>query len=358
MRTLVFWGDAPLSRARARAAAGDLILLWGRREAGGEDGPLKSADWSEDKGARVEAAVTEWTRAIAEAPLLEGRPLRDLFHWEGLSLWPLVEHFFLGMDSAAAGCVRLVESFGIVFETELPDEVEAVGLREDEIRLLDRCCTAKGVLFQGEPPRRGGRAPAGAQRRDPLSLFGRMRAAFRAPRKVEAGAVVLVRPESAPGESGDATPQLPTEELEALTVTVVGGQDGLAPESALDGAARQAIRNAEAVFHEVLETLKDAPSTMAAFRHDDVSFADLAAAPDLDAILGGVLPRAVRRAEGVRALLRSTSPRALCARADDLLVLHAGRLAGLPVDAFSDAGDALRVLRGLDASSREAGMVG
>ena len=86
----------------------------------------------------------------------------------------------------------------LVFETELPDEVEAAGLRDDEVRLLERCCTAKGVLFQGEALRRGGKAAMGTRGRDGPSLVGRMRrlgSALAPPRpRVETGTVVFVWP--------------------------------------------------------------------------------------------------------------------------------------------------------------------
>ena len=362
MRTLVFWGDAPLARARARAEQGDLILLWGRPDAGPDEPAFKTADWGPEKAARIEAAVTEWTRMVAEKPLLEGRPFRELFSWEGLSLWPLVERFFLGSTSAAAGCVRLVEAFGLVFETELPDEVEATGLREDEVRLLERCCTAKGVLFQGE------RAAAGRTRFPGHSKPGRAVPARSPPRPgirsraiAEAGSghrrVRAAR--SRAGREGRGARALLVQEARGdLRITVVGGEDGLAPETLLDGEARRAIRSAEDAFHKTFETLREAPATVAAFRYDDVGFADLAAVPDLDAVLRGLLARAVRRAEGLRALLRRASPCALCADASDVLALHAGRLAGVPVEAFSGAEDVARVRHALEAAAREAGMVG
>ena len=364
MRTLVFWGDAPLARARARAEQGDLILLWGRREGEGEEPRLKSADWSEERAARVETAVAEWTRAVAEKPFLEGRPFREIFRWEGLSLWPRVERFFLSPDSAAAGCVRLVEAFGLVFETELPDEVEATGLRDDEVRLLERCCTARGVLFQGVARRRAPRVAGGTRGAGALSLVGRMRALGSAlsPKKpkMEPGALVFVRPEGGADETGDAFERLlrvAREEME-LRVTVVGGEDGLGLVNLLDGEARRAVRAAEDAFQKALDLLREAPSTVAAFRHDDVAFADLAAAPDLEAVMKGLLPRAVRRGEGLRALLRTTSPKALCASAGDAVALHAGRLAGVPVEAFAGAQDGPRVLHALRSAARGAGMVG
>ena len=86
----------------------------------------------------------------------------------------------------------------LVFETELPDEVEAAGLRDDEVRLLERCCTAKGVLFQGDALRRGGKVAMGTRGRG-WPLPGRPDAQARIRpvaerRKVETGTVVFVRP--------------------------------------------------------------------------------------------------------------------------------------------------------------------
>ena len=361
MRTLVFWGDAPLARARARAERGDLILLWGRRDLRPDEPAFKTADWGAEKAARIEAAVTEWTRMVSEKPLLEGRPLRELLSWEGLSLWPLAERFFLGPTSAAASCVRLVEAFGLVFETEMPDEVEAAGLGEDEVRLLERCCTARGVLFQGGGPRRAGRVSTATPSQGGFSLVGRIRAlgaALVPPRKLETGTVVFVRPEAGAGHASEALERLVQDARGKLPMAVVGGDDGLVPESLLDGEARRAIRSAEDALRKTFDTLKEAPATVAAFRHDDVGFADLAATPDLDAMLLGVVAPAVRRAEGLRALLRRSSPRALCALASDHLCLHAGRLASVPVEAVSGPEDGARAWRALEAAAREAGMVG
>jgi hypothetical protein len=341
-----------------------VVLLWGRREAGGEGATFKSADWSAERAARVETAVVEWTHAVAERPLLEGRPFRQLFDWEGLPLWPLVQRFFLSPGSVAAGCVRLVEAFTLVFETELPDEVEAVGLREDEVRLLERCATAKGVLFQGEAQRRPRRASSVTRAWDAVSVGDRMRALRSAlsPQRSKGGTgtIVFVRPEDPATETASTLGRLlrvAREEM-GLLVTVVGGEDGLEPESLLDDEARRAARAAEEAFSKALGVLQKAPATVAAFRHDDVGFADLAAAPDLEALLAGLLPHAVRRGEGLRALLRSKAPRALCAASDDAMALHAGGLAGVPVVAFADAKDGPRVLHALEAAARGAGMVG
>ena len=144
----------------------------------------------------------------------------------------------------------------------------------------------------------------------------------------------------------------------SLPVTVLGGEDGIDPASLLDAASRRAAEEAEADFARALEELKDAPSTAAAFFHEGVSFGDRSAAADLEALLKRVLPQAVRRAEGVRAALRASQAKALCATAADALALRAARAEGTPTVPFGADADGPRVLRALEAAARGAGMVG
>jgi hypothetical protein len=144
----------------------------------------------------------------------------------------------------------------------------------------------------------------------------------------------------------------------SLPGVVVGGDDGLVPETLLDATARDAAGTAETAFARRLAELKDAPSAAAAFRHEGVSFADLAAEADLKAALRRVLPAAVRRAEGLRALLRAASPKALCAAAGDVLALRAAELEAVPAEPFAAAKDGPRVLLALERAVRGAGVVG
>ncbi len=278
-----------------------------------------------------------------------------------MPLWPYLHRFFLSPQSAAGQWVRLAESFSFLFETELPDEVEAVGLGADETTLLERCCTARGVLFQGESKKRAARAAA---RPEPLGLRERMRGwrgAFGADKpKATPGALVFVPPEAGPTEVGEAFQRLLRVAREDMMLEgfVVGGEGEKGAEDFLDAPARAAVSDAEAAFTRALDELKDAPSTAAAFCHEGVSFADLAVEADLAALLKRVLPAAVRRAEGLRAVLRAVKAKALCAAADDALALRAARLEDIPAIPFAEAKDGPRVLLALERAARGAGMVG
>ena len=159
MKTLVLWGEAPLAGAKARAAEGARVLLFGRSAAEG-DGTVRAADLGPG-AARILGAVTEWASALGERPGTGERSFAELFAWNEVPLWPYLHRFFLSPQSASGQWVRLAESFSFLFETELPDEVEAVGLGADETTLLERCCTARGVLFQGESKKRAARAAVG-----------------------------------------------------------------------------------------------------------------------------------------------------------------------------------------------------
>jgi hypothetical protein len=144
----------------------------------------------------------------------------------------------------------------------------------------------------------------------------------------------------------------------SLPVVVLGGEGGIDPETLLDATARRAAEAAEAGFAQAFTELRHAPSAAAAFSHEGISFGDLCTPADLEALLLRVLPRAVRRAEGVRAALRAAQARALCASASDALALRAASVEGTPVIALGADEDGPRVLRALAAAARGAGMVG
>jgi hypothetical protein len=376
VRTLVFWGDAPLAEAKARAARGDRVLLFGRPDAA-KAPDLPTVDFGSPARERIEQAVLGWTEALAERPMLRDGRFAELFAWQEEPLWPLAREFFLSEESAGGRCVRLVESFSVVFEAELPDEVEAVGLREDEGALLARACTARGVLFQGESRRRPARQEEKAT--EP-GLGDRLRhywEGFSGKRpEMKTGALILVRPpvraprasargvtargETARGALSSAFERLlivARDEM-SLPVAVLGGEDDIDPATLLDPVARRAVEEAETGFARAFQELKDAPSTAAAFFHEGVSFGDLCAFADLENLLKHALPRAVRRAEGVRTALRASRASALCATAEDALALRAARVEGTPTVPFGAAADGPRVLLALEAAARGAGMVG
>lgn len=358
MRSLVLWGQAPLADARARAEEGARVLLWGRPA--DEESALRPPVFDAPAEARIEATVAAWVATLGNSGGPEGRPFADLFSWNEVPLWPLVRRFFSSPRSLAGRCLRQAEAFTLIFETELPDEVEGRGLVEDEALLLERVCTARGLLFHGGPAKKAPRSAAGRS----AGLLDRMRGWRQAfagggPEKLTAE-VVFVRPEPPAGEMEDAFERLwrvAREEM-ALAAIALGGEGEPAPEELLDGPARAAAAEAEGAFARSLEALKAAPSTAAAFRHDGVPFADLAAEADLRTLLEEVLPAAVRRAEGVRAVLRRTSAKVLCAVVHDALALRAARLSEIPVVALTDANDGPRALLALERAARGTGMVG
>jgi hypothetical protein len=336
------------------------VLLWGRRDVLPPEDGLAVAEFGPEEASRIEEATGRWVDGLAERTLTEGRAFRDLFAWDEVSLFPVARRFLLSTESSAGRSVRLVEAFRVVLEKELPDEVEAEGLLEDEVRLLARACTACGVLFQGGRRTRAPRAGQGLRASPRPGLFHRMRAALPAGKpRLMSGSVVFVRPEetSERALAFERLCRVAAEEM-AMSVLAVGGGEGPAPESLLDERSRGAVRAAEAALEKRLRELREAPSVAAAFVHDDVSFADLAVASDLDALLLDRLPRAVRRAEGLRSLLRQAAPRALCALHDDTLALAAARLESVPTVPFADVRSGPEVLQALEAASRGAGMVG
>ena len=246
MRTLVFWGEGPLARARAQG---------GRRSEGpalgtargpphrraSPHGRLRSRGGVANRGGRAPMGGQP-----AEQPIAPESTFRELFVWEGEPLFPAARRFFFSAESVAGRCVRLVEAFRVVLEKELPDEVEAFGLLEDEVRLLERSCTARGVLFQGGAKSRVPRAGEGLRGAFRPGLADRVRALRSAlpaakPR-LPGGAVVFVRPEE-PSEKAQALERLrrvAAEEL-AMRVVALGGEEGPAPEVFLDEAGRQAV---------------------------------------------------------------------------------------------------------------------
>ncbi|HET7292533.1 MAG TPA: CDP-glycerol glycerophosphotransferase family protein [Vicinamibacteria bacterium] len=94
------------------------------------------------------AAAIPWTKAFGRRPLLEGRSLLQLLSWKGVPLFYFAE-LYLHHSTASPGFVRAIELFHRVLEKVAPAEVEAAGLSPEETLLLQRTCTARGVLFHG-----------------------------------------------------------------------------------------------------------------------------------------------------------------------------------------------------------------
>lgn len=112
-----------------------------------------------DAAAAIDDAAIAWTKAWGRRPLMDGKSFRELLVWKGVSLWWFAE-LYLHHSTEATRYVRLIEAYHRILEAESPDEVEAFGLSPEEALLLARTCTARGILFQGEPARARGRGVA------------------------------------------------------------------------------------------------------------------------------------------------------------------------------------------------------
>jgi hypothetical protein len=346
VKTLVFWGDAAPERARERARGGATVLLWKRHEALAGDPAFKTADLDPVAAARVERAVARFTARLGERPIADGQRLGDRVRYEDASAWPLIERFFLGPDSAASRAVRLVEAMTVAFETELPDEVEAEGLAEDERVLLERCCTARGVLFHGHTrwrgTRRAGRSGIETGWQALRSWLGA------APPSPPRGSAFVVW-----SDAEDST--LTSKAAAALRavpgaqVADIGGPSGVDPAAFVSGEARDALKRTERELARLLEGIRSAPAAAACFSHEDVVFSDLCMEPDFDALFGARLPAAFRRAEGLRALVRRVVPPLVCAAATDVFALAAARVEKVPAVPLAGPGDVERAVAALRA---------
>jgi len=139
--------------AQKRRAEGFELLAWTSEAAA----PLEAAGLRpltpqgvlpEDAAAHVDDAAISWTRAFGNRRLWDGRSLRELSSWKGLSLWWFAE-LYLFHSTRATGHVRAIETFLEILRATDPGEAEAVGLSADETVLLERACLARGVLFHG-----------------------------------------------------------------------------------------------------------------------------------------------------------------------------------------------------------------
>jgi hypothetical protein len=335
---------------------------------------------SEDTDAVDEAAMA-WTKAWGTRPVRDGRSVRELLSWNGVSLWWFAE-LFLFHSTEAPRYVRTIEAFHRILDAERPAEVEAEGLPAEEALLLERTCAARGVLFHGHhaPP-----ALRLALRTRLVSLRARWNGVKAALTALKAAAAP--RP-AAPADASKRTvlflshaafwrrrPAGETEEAQAYehyfdalipgvaghrglrpVVLAVGPPDAfrrrgprdrlrdwmrLVPEPGpyigvgryTDRAVVHAARRAAGQAREAWRTLRGSPGMREAFSHRGVAFADLAA-PDLAATLLLQLPWAVRSYEEVAAALRECRPACLVLYAESSgwgrAALAACRAAGVP----------------------------
>jgi len=370
LKSALFWGAASADLARRRTAEGTSVVLvaWtdGAAAALRSAGlPFKTAReyLSPDDDDAVDEAAMAWTKAWGTRPMRDGRSFRDLLEWKGVSLWWFAE-LYLHHSTRAPGHVRSIETFHRILEAERPAEVEAAGLTAEDEVLLERTCTARGLLFHGRPrvPRLRLTAEARAvslrARWNGLkTVLGALKARTAGPPpapRAAGKAIVLFLSHAAfwrrRGE-GDGEPGRDYEHYFEAIIPGVAAQSGLLPAVVAVGpraafrrrgardrvgewlalpaeaapyvpvnryttwaVARQTLR-ASRLAREAWRTLRGSPGMREAFSHRGVAFADLAVA-DLAGTLLLQLPWAVRSYEEMAAVLDHLRPAAVCLYAE------------------------------------------
>jgi len=368
MKSLIFWAAATPDMARQRGAEGALFVLWNEDRAGAllsAGVPYKTvSDYVSPREAdAVDEAAMAWTKSWGSRPLRDGRSFRDLLDWKGVSLWWFAE-LYLHHSTEAPRYVRLVETFHRILEAERPFEVEAVGLSAEEAVLLERTCTARGLLFHGRsaPPRlrlaaRTRLVSLRARWNGAKTFLGALKAAAAGAPLLPASAgkkTVLFLSHAAfwrhrKGPETDE-PRAYEHYFDAL-IPEVAAHPGLHPVVVAVGpraafrrrGVRDRIREwlrlrpeagpyvavnrytTWAVFRETLRAaalardawrvLRGSPGMREAFSHRGVAFADLAG-PDLAGTLLLQLPWAVRSYEEMAAVLLGLRPAAVCLYAE------------------------------------------
>jgi hypothetical protein len=312
---LVVWGGGPAGSARDRHREGAAVVVW----PGADPAPLERAGIpfraAEDvlgaEGlAAVEGAARTWARVWGRLPLADGRSFRELVEWRGASLlWSAAA--FLRDETAGPRCARTAEIALRLLEATGATEVDAPGLAAADALLLGRAATARGVLSHG-PARASGRplpvarpASGSGLRRAIADAFAPSTAPPLPP--VAAGAGLVAAPVVALVARREDLRTLDpllgaiSADLERPVVPVPLAD---VPRWETRGVLR-AVAEAETLLKSRLDRLRGTPGLAASYVHRGVSFADLAAG-DLEALLLGRLPAAVRRVEAAREIVASS----------------------------------------------------
>jgi glycosyltransferase involved in cell wall biosynthesis len=360
LKTLIFCAGSG-GAERARRHTGAELLAWD--EAAGEalqNGGIthlaaKRLLTPADREAADEAAIA-WTRRVGKQPVLEGKSFRELYSWEGVSLWWFAE-LYLHHSTGSPRRVRLIEAFERILEKTRPDEVEALGLTREEALLLSRTCTARGVLFQDAPgaaPRARAHAAWRAAGTKPRPCSRRSSRGWRAARRAGTGAeaarVFLSHAAFWRERSGQGGPEeyehyfdrlIPAAaesgDLEPVVVAVGpraafrrrGGRERVgewlsfgehdAPYLHINRFVSwhsvRAVLAAGRRMRTALRELRALPALRECFSHRGVRFFDLAAA-DLAGTLLLQIPWAVRSYEDMSQALRELRPAVVCLYAE------------------------------------------
>lgn len=196
MSVLVFWGGGSPVEARRLSREGARLLLWderGRSALAAAGVPFLVDRPGPDERDRADEAAIAWTKDFGRRPVADGRSLRELLAWKGVSLWWFAE-LYLHHSTRAPARVRTIETLDRILERHAPSEVEAAGLAAEDRVLLARTCTARGILFHGDA---GAERPALAARL--VSLEGRWNSVKAVASAVKAAASGRV---AAPPEDG------------------------------------------------------------------------------------------------------------------------------------------------------------
>lgn len=364
MKTLVLWGEGGAATARARHEDGAALLLWdGERSAALDEAgvPYRSAA-SLTAGAQdeIDEAAMAWTKEWGRRPLVDGRSFRELFEWKGVSLWWFAE-LYLHHSTDGPRHVRVIESVHRILDAEAPDEVETVGLSPEDTLLVERTCTAHGVLFHG--PRRltqfpAARRVAGVVRASRWNAAKALATAAKArlagpppaPPPAEEPTVLFLSHAAfwrARGEGDEAVeyehyfdrliPAAAEQGLRPFVVAVGpraafrrrGPRERLldwmrvrSPDDPFvhvnrysDARVHREVRRATAAIRAGWERIRRSPALADAFSHRGVAFADLAEA-DLAGTMLLQLPWAVRCYEEMAAVLASVRPAVVCLYAE------------------------------------------
>lgn len=343
MRSLVVWGGGSAALARARHGEGAEVVAWPGADtaalvrAGLPVRPLEAVIGEEGRAAS-EAASRTWARLWGRVPLLDGKSFRDLVQWRETSLLWLAEAF-IRSHTAGPGCARLAETALRLLEVTRADEVDVVGLGRPEATVLSRAATARGVLFHGPSPEARPIRSTTARRRRPLRALAGFFAPASPPPVPEpttlAGRAEVPPMLVLPPRRSDAPALVPFLETVAADL---GMPAVVVP---LAGLARwetrrvvRAVADAEILLREHRTRLRDAPGLHESYAHRGVGFADLAR-NDLDMILLGHLPAAVRMLEAAVELISGSARPAVVllpgvGRDDRRALVAASAAAGVP----------------------------
>ena len=366
--TLVAWNDEAAAALRSRGAPARAVSEY-----------LSSQDRD-----RIDEAAIAWTKDWGTRSVWDGRSIRDLLVWKGVSLWWFAE-LFLHHSTACPRYVRLIETFFRVLETERPDEVEAEGLGEEEAVLLGRACTTLGILFHGPVRPRSrrfglrtlrvslharldvlkcalsagkaalaGAPPAPTADARPLALFLSHAAFWRERRDPEGDTaeyehyfdrilpavaaagdlrafVVAVGPRAAFRRRGVADRVADWARLRPVSGPYVHVNRFTSPR------VLREVRRSAALARRAWRALRRSAGLGEAFSHRGVGFADLAG-PDLAGTLLRQLPWAVRSYEEMTEALQATRPAVVCLYAESSgwgrAAIAASRAAGVPTVAI------------------------